>query len=124
MAGSTARTSISEFISLSALMAPGLAAARQRSPHQRAIASSADGHIVFMSDSKPQSRSRSLDVGGARLARRRPRVVVVGVEPLRVRAVEDQRARALGVGRGEEDRHRRALRVAEQHGAAAVRRRP
>ena len=58
IAGSSARTSISEFISLIALMAPGLAAARQRSPHQRAIASSADGHICFMSDSKPQSRSR------------------------------------------------------------------
>ena len=61
-----------------------------------------------------------LDVGGARLARRRPGVVVVGVEPLRVGAVEDQRARPLGIGRGEEDRHRRALGVAEQHGAAAV----
>jgi hypothetical protein len=58
IAGSSPRTSISEFISLSALTAPGLAAARQRSPHQRAIASSADGHIIFMSDSKPQSRSK------------------------------------------------------------------
>jgi hypothetical protein len=57
MAVSSARTSISEFISLSALMAPGLAAARQRSPHQRAIGSSAEGHMAFMSDSKPQSRS-------------------------------------------------------------------
>ena len=44
-----------EFISMSALTAPGLAAARQRSPHQRAIASSAEGHISRIWSSKRQS---------------------------------------------------------------------
>ena len=76
--------------------------------------------MSFMSDSKAQSRSRCFDVGGPHLPRRRPRVVVVGVDPLRVCPVEDQRARPLGIGRGEEDRHRRALGVPEQDGAAAV----
>ena len=44
-----------EFIAARARTAPGLAAARQRSPHQRAIASSAEGHIARMFASKPHS---------------------------------------------------------------------
>ena len=63
---------------------------------------------------------QSFDVGGPHLSRRRPGVVVVGVDPFRVCPVEDERARPLGIGRGEEDRHRRALGVPEQDGAAAV----
>ena len=47
-----------EFISSRARTAAGLAAARQRSPHQRAIASSAEGHIRRRWPSKPQSSAR------------------------------------------------------------------
>ena len=47
-----------EFISARARIAPGLAAARQRSPHQRVIASSADGHISRIMRSRPPSPSR------------------------------------------------------------------
>ena len=49
--------SISEFISISARAAPGLAAARARRCHQSAIASSAFGHMRCMSDRKPHSAS-------------------------------------------------------------------
>ena len=56
-AGETSRTSICEFIRIRSRAAPGLAAARARSPHHWAIASSAFGHIWRMSASQPHSRS-------------------------------------------------------------------
>ncbi len=70
IAGSRSRTSMRAFISTSARTAPGVAAARHRSPHQRAIASSAEGHIARMCASKRQSP--------ATISRRRARSSAVG----------------------------------------------
>jgi hypothetical protein len=58
---SAARTSIKEFMAMSERTVDGVAAARARWPHQRAIASSADGHRARMSASQPHSTaSRSM----------------------------------------------------------------
>ena len=52
-------------------------------------------------------------VGRAFFARRHPRMVI-GADPRRERPVERQRLRPVGERRGEEDRHRTALRHAEE----------
>ena len=61
------------------------------------------------------ARLERLGVALAGLARGRPRVVVVRVAALRVDAVEDEGPSALRVRGREEDAHRPALRVPEEH---------
>jgi nitrite reductase/ring-hydroxylating ferredoxin subunit len=59
---SALRTSINEFIATSARTVDGVAAARARCPHQRAIASSADGHMARMSASQLHSDGQAVRV--------------------------------------------------------------
>ena len=59
---------------------------------------------------------RDVAQGLVHLGRRLAAGIVGGGEPAGGRRAEDQRGDLLRVGRGEQDAHRRAFRVAEQHG--------
>ena len=108
------------FMRIRSRAAPGLAEARARADHHRVRAASAEGAMFEMSLSAPHTL---LDPGCFRRTvgpGRRPGIVVVGVDPLGVRPVEDEGGGPVRIGGGEEDRHGAALGVAEQGGSLAA----